>query len=74
MSKIYDRLGYWAIILTCIFVSVFLEVQNREYEYNNTYLRVSNTSWAQQNYTLRIICQNLMDNAQGCQEEDNGPL
>jgi len=69
MNRIYDRLGYWVLILACVFVSVSLEVKNREYEYANTYLRVSNTSWAQQNYTLRIICQNLVDNAQGCQAD-----
>jgi len=60
-ENIMGRIGYWVIILACVCVSVFLEVKNREYEYANTYLRVSNTSWAQQNMVLRVLCQNLMD-------------
>ena len=73
-KNILGRLGYWAIIIACVFVSVFLEVQNREYEYNNTYLRVSNTSWAQQNTALRIICENLMDTLKKSTEKTEGPI
>lgn len=74
MSKIYDRLGYWVIILTCVFISVLLEVSNREYAYDNTYLRVSAGSWAQQNATLKIICQNLMDTLKNNEEKTEGPI
>ena len=73
-ENILGRLGYWAIILTCVFVSVFLEVQNREYAYDNTCLRVSAGSWAQQNATLKIICQNLMDTLKKNEEKTEGPI
>lgn len=73
-ENIWGRLGYWVIILTCVFISVLLEVKNREYAYDNTYLRVSAGSWAQQNATLKIICQNLMDTLKKMKRKQKGPF
>lgn len=73
-ENILGRLGYWVIILTCVFISVLLEVKNREYAYDNTCLRVSAGSWAQQNATLKIICQNLMDTLKKNEEKTEGPI
>lgn len=73
-ENILGRLGYWVIILTCVFISVLLEVKNREYAYDNTCLRVSAGSWAQQNATLKIVCQNLMDTLKKNEEKTEGPI
>lgn len=73
-ENIWGRLGYWAIIIACIFVSVLLEVQNREYAYANLYLKGSVQSLYEQNGTLKIVCQNLMDTLKKNEEKTEGPI
>ncbi len=40
---ISTRIGYWTIIAFLLGVSIYLEVRNRELEYNEVYIRGSNS-------------------------------